>query len=358
MTSRPAVPPVVLASTFVFDDAESMARSVQERTPHLYSRWSNPTVEALEAEVARLEGADGCVAFGSGMAAVHAALLASTHGAPHLAVQREVYGGTHELLGFASWPCAVSRFSLVDAVEHARGLPEGSVIHLEVPTNPLVRVVDLEGVRAAAPTATIVVDATFASPVLCRPLQHGADLVVHSATKYLAGHHDVVAGVVSGSGLDAVWQVRKVLGAVLDPAAAYRVWRGLRTLKLRVTQQNATAEVLSARLAQHPRVTAVHHPSLPGHPDHHRLGGVLQAGGGVFSFDVPDPAAVLNGLSRFELAPSLGGTNTLITWAAGVTHANVPPAQRAESGITEGLLRVAVGLEDADELWADLAAAL
>ncbi len=358
MTSRPAVPPVVLASTFVFEDAESMARSVTEHDSHLYSRWSNPTVEALEADVARLEGASACVAFGSGMAAVHAALLAAIEGAPALAVQREIYGGTHELLGFASWPCPVSRFSLVDAVKTAAALPEGAVILLELPTNPTVRVVDLEGVRAAAPNATIIVDATFASPVLSRPLEHGADLVVHSATKYLAGHHDVVAGVVSGSDLDAVWRVRKVLGAVLDPAAAYRVWRGLRTLKLRVTQQNATAELLSARLEEHPRVLAVHHPSLPSHPDHGRLGGVLKAGGGVFSFDVADPSAVLNRLTRFELAPSLGGTNTLITWAAGVTHANVSPRERAKAGVTEGLLRVAVGLEDAEELWADLEGAL
>ena len=364
--SRPVVPPLVLSSTFSFDSAGDMAAAVQSKDRMLYTRWSNPTVEALEADVAEREGAEGCLATSSGVSAIHIAMLAAlADGAGPLAVQNEVYGGTHELLATLRWPVDVIRFGLNEAVDVARSLPAGAVIFCELPTNPLVRVLDLQGLRRAAPGATILVDATFASPSLVQPMALGADAVVHSATKYLGGHHDVVGGVLSANGdlLQRAWHLRKVLGPTLDPSAAYRLWRGLRTLDLRVTQQSRSAALLASRLAEHPSVVAVHHPSRPDHPDHARAAAMFRDGlcGGVLSFEVADAAAaaaVIDRVQRFEIAASLGGVTSLITWPAGVTHVQLNPAERAEAGISDGLLRLAVGVEDAEGLWADLAGAL
>ena len=364
--SRPAVPPVVLSSTFSFDSAADMAAAVRDKDRPLYTRWSNPTVEALEADVAEREGADGCLATSSGVSAIHIALLAALgDGDGPLAVQNEVYGGTHELLTTLRWPVAVVRFGLEDAADVARSLPAGAVVHVELPTNPLVRVLDLAALRAAAPHVTIVVDATFASPSLIQPLALGADIVVHSATKYVGGHHDAVAGVLSCNGelLKRAWHFRKVLGPTLDPSAAYRLWRGLRTLDLRITQQSRSAALLAERLEAHPAVLRVHHPSLPSHPDHALATSLFRDGlcGGVLSFEVADaPAAatVIDAVQRFDIAASLGGVASLITWPAGVTHVQLSPSERLEAGITDGLLRLAIGVEDPELLWSDLAAAL
>jgi cystathionine beta-lyase/cystathionine gamma-synthase len=364
--SRPAVPPVVLSSTFSFPDAAAMAEAIREKDRPLYTRWSNPTVEAFEADVAALEGAERCLATASGVSAIHVALLAALgDGQGPLAVQNEVYGGTHELLTTLRWPVPIVRFGLADAVDVARSLPPGAVLHTELPTNPLVRLIDLPALRAAAPHATIVVDATFASPHLVQPLSLGADLVVHSATKYLGGHHDVVAGVVSGGGerLKRAWHLRKVLGPTLDPAAAYRLWRGLRTLELRIERQSRSAALIARRLQEHPAVRAVHHPSLPDHPDHALALATFRGGlcGGVLSFELADSAAaaaLIDRLERFEIAASLGGVASLVTWPAGVTHVQLDRAEREAAGIADGLLRLAIGIEDPEALWADLAAAL
>jgi cystathionine beta-lyase/cystathionine gamma-synthase len=364
--SRPAVPPVVLASTFTFDSSQDMADAVRLHDRPLYSRWSNPTVEAFERDVAAMEGADGCLATASGVSAIHVALLAAIGDGPGpLAVQNEVYGGTHELLTTLRWPVEILRFSLDDAVEFAATLPPGAVLHVELPTNPTVRVLDLAAVRAAAPEATIVVDATFASPSLVQPLALGAHAVVHSATKYIGGHHDAVAGVISANGsfLERAWHIRKVLGPTLDPAAAYRLWRGLRTLDLRITQQSRSAALLAERLDAHPAILRVHHPSLPDHPDHALAASLFRDGlcGGVLAFEVADAeaaAAVVDRVKRFEIAASLGGVASLITWPAGVTHVQLSAEERVGAGIADGLLRLAIGVEDPEDLWADLDAAL
>ncbi|MCO4771559.1 MAG: PLP-dependent transferase [Deltaproteobacteria bacterium] len=369
MTSRPVVPPITLSSTFAFDTNAELADAVQAKAPHLYSRWSNPTVAAVEEAIAQLEGAARSVLVASGMAAVHLAILAALgESSGPLVVQNEVYGGTHELVRAVRWPSDVSvrRFALDDVLEVAAQLPAGAVLYLETPTNPLVRLVDVAAVRdACASGVRIVVDATFASPALSTPLAEGADLVLHSVTKAMAGHHDVVAGVVSGGEqlMAGVWRWRKILGPTLDPAASYRVWRGLQTLSLRVDRQSASAAELARRLAAHPSVVAVHHPSLPQHPDHellqrtHRDG----LGGGVLSFELSSAARasmVVNALDTIAVAPSLGGVHTLVTWPAGVTHANVSEDELNAAGVRPGLLRLAVGLEDPDALWNDLDSAL
>ena len=228
-----------------------------------------------------------------------------------------------------------------------------------------IRLADIEAIRLQAPQdARIIVDATFATPLNVRVLELGADLAVHSATKYLGGHHDLIAGVVAGGDelMARVWLMRKLFGPVLDPAAAYRLWRGLETLSLRVTRQNETAATLAARLATHPRVERVHYPTLPSHPDHALATRVMNGCGGVLSFEVAGgaagAAAVADATQHVARAASLGGVSTLITWPSGVTHMGLTESERAASGVAPGLLRVAVGVEPVDALWRDLEQAL
>jgi len=340
-----------------------------ERTDHVYSRISNPTVDAVEAQIAALEGAERAVLVSSGVAAVHIALLAALgDGHGPLVVQKQVYGGTHELVETVRWPAGVdvTRVDLDDVLSVAPTLPPGSVLFLETPTNPLIRLIDIAAVRAACgPDVRIVVDSTFASPHLRQPLREGADLVLHSVTKAMGGHHDVLAGVVSGDDalIEAAWTWRKVLGPNLDPAAAYRVWRGLATLGLRVERQSLTAAEIARRLDAHPDVTTVHSPVLVHHPDHALLARVHRDGlpGGALSFELASAAAAaafVDALKHVAIAASLGGLHTLIAWPAGVTHANVSEEKLAEAGVSGGLLRLAVGLEDTEVVWSDISQAL
>ncbi|MEZ4268860.1 MAG: PLP-dependent transferase [Myxococcota bacterium] len=365
--SRPAVPPVVLASAFLFDDTESFARTAAAKDDHLYSRWSNPTVCAVEEVVAELEGAERALACGSGMAAMSLALLAALPPGGTLLTQRELYGGTHELIEklLPGWGYTIKRASMDELVAAAAALAPGSVIHLEIPSNPSLRVADLPAIRAAAPAGTpIVVDATFATPINLRPLAHGATLSAHSATKYMGGHHDLLAGVISGGGalMDRVWTLRTLLGPVLDPAAAYRLWRGLETLELRVVRQCETAETLAQRLAEHPAVAKTHHPCLPDHPDFSLAKELLRSGGAVLSFEMAggyDAAAkVADQLEIFAQGPSLGGVRSLVSWPAGVSHRAMSEAERQAAGVSGGLLRLAVGVEPLESLWNDLRQAL
>lgn len=369
MASRPVVPPVSLASTFAFDSIVEMADAVRDKHPHLYTRWSNPTVEAAEHEIAALEGADRALLTASGMSAIHIALLAALGDGPGpIVALREVYGGTHELLEAVRWPegVEVRRIGVDDVQSVAEYLGPTTVLYLETPTNPLIRLVDVAAIRDKVPRSVrIVVDGTFASPHLCKLLGQGADLVVHSATKYMGGHHDLVAGVVSGRAplIDAAWRWRKILGPTLDPAAAYRLWRGLQTLPLRVERQSRTAAQLAAWLEAQPQVLTTWHPSLPSHPDHPLLAALHRdgLGGGVISFDVGNPLTatrIIDKLEHVAIAPSLGGTHTLIAWPAGVTHANVSEQEQVTAGIRPGLLRVAVGLEDFEVLQQDFERAL
>lgn len=369
MSARPLVPPIDLSSTYAFDSNQEFADAITNNSDRLYARLGSPTVDAVEQAIARLEGAERSVLVSSGMAAVHLALLAALgDGVGPLVVQAQVYGGTHELVTKVRWPegVQVRRVGVDELVDAVAGLPPGAVVYLETPTNPLIRLVDIAAVRAAAgPDVRIVVDGTFASPSLRQPLAEGADLVLHSATKAMGGHHDVIAGVVSGRRplTDAVWSWRKILGPCIDAAAAYRLWRGLQTLDLRVERQSRTAAALAARLEEHGAVRAVHHPSLASHPDHGLVGRLHRdgLGGGALSFELEDGAAaarVVDRLKHIAIAASLGGVHTLVAWPAGTTHANVAPEVQRAAGLEPGLLRLAVGLEDVETVWADLAQAL
>jgi len=359
--SKPISPPIHLSSAFLFEDTASMKASLTDRSIPLYSRWSNPTTDFVEQEIARLEGAEQSLLVASGMAAVHLALHTATQGATAILAQRELYGGTDELLRAVPWPQPVQRVGVDELIEAARRLPSGAVVYCELPTNPAIRLVDLRALRAAT-DATIVVDATFASPALLRPLEHGADLVLHSATKYLGGHHDLTAGVLSGSAewMERAWGWRKLFGPTLDPSAAWRIHRGLQTLDLRVRRASESAAVLAAWLDDQPAIAAVHHPSRPGHPDHALCAELLGGqGGGVMAFVLTsgNAAPFLDRLARVGVGVSLGGTHTLAT-TPDLTHAKVPAADRLASGLVPGLVRLSVGLEPVDELIADLAQAL
>lgn len=365
--SHSMTPSVVNSTTFAFDSTADMVHATASRKGYLYSRWANPTVVALEERVAQLEGGTRTVAVSSGQAANTLALMVGALAGGTLVIAADVYGGTHQLAEELLSPLGVKilRPTIGQALlEAAHKLGKGDQIHVEMPTNPLIRMVDLPALRKAAPAATISVDATFASPVLFKPLAHGADLSVHSATKYMGGHHDVLCGVISGNDedlMERVWNLRKLLGPTLGPQAAYRMWRSLETLELRVKQQCATTEALAIRLDAHPQIVAVHHPCLPHHPDHALAKSLMPHAGAVVSFELPNgdaAARVADRLKHIANAPSLGGTQSTMSWPAGVSHYALSPQERAQTWLSGGLLRLAVGIEDEALIWDDLAQAL
>jgi cystathionine beta-lyase/cystathionine gamma-synthase len=335
----------------------------------IYSRLHSPTAARFEAGLAALEGTDDAVSFASGMAAITAALLAArTPERAHIVGVRPIYGTTDRLLSSGLLGLTVSwtdEAGVADAVQ-----PDTALVCIETPVNPTLDLVDIRGVVRAAGEVPVMVDSTFATPVLQRPAAHGAALVMHSATKFLGGHGDVLAGVVACS---AAWaarlrQVRILTGAVIHPLAAYLLHRGLPTLPLRVRRAEQTATTLAARLAAHPGVGRVYHPSLPGRDPRGLLGTQMDGPGPMLAFEVlgadgradGPPAfaaadALLRGLRLATPAVSLGSTDTLAQHPAGLTQR----VSSADGGaITTGLVRLSVGLESADDLWHDLDQAL
>ena len=333
----------------------------------VYSRYGNPTVAAVEDKLGALEGAEGCLLFGSGVAALHAALVAAAPPDGTVAMASQIYGGTRAILGSELAPrgLGVVEFDLARP-ETLDDLGDVSAVIVESLSNPNLLVADLPALaeRCRARGAKLVVDATFATPLLQRPLELGADLVVHSATKALGGHSDLTAGVVAGGGalLARARTARKHLGAVLDPAPAALLERGLKTLALRVRAQVAGATALARALEAHPRVGAVHYPGLESHAQHDLAVELLAGPGSVLSFvhtGGDEALRPLAGRLRLALdAPSLGGVETLVSLPAFMSHAGLDEAARARAGIVPGLVRVAVGIEDASDLVADFEQAL
>ncbi len=330
----------------------------------VYSRYRNPTVEAVEEALAELEGAQECALFASGVAALFAAIRAVTPPRATIALAHQLYGGTLELvrgelepLGFEVWDFDVRD---PDRLADLEGRPVGAVV-CESLSNPTLLVADLPRLAARAHSlgAALLVDATFATPVFQRPLELGADLAVHSASKFLGGHSDLVAGVVSGGGerIARVRQLRKTLGAILDPAAAVLIARGVKTLALRVRAQAAGAQALARALEDHSQVGCVHYPGLATHPDHALCQRLLSGAGSVLSFVHRGGDGVLRDyVSRLRLAadaPSLGGVETIVSLPAFMSHAALDERQRAQAGVVPGMVRVAVGIEDPQDLVAD-----
>jgi cystathionine gamma-synthase len=365
MPPEPVNPPIVASSNFRFADTAELERALR-RDGHMYSRWGNPTVEAVEAHVSRLCGAEATLAFWSGMAAIAAALLCGLAELRRVYCQAQVYGGTHELAArlLPAWGKEVVFFDVDawrDVVED-----EAGVVYIETPNNPTLRCIDIAALAQAARRcgALLFVDNTFATPINQRPLALGADVELHSATKYLGGHHDLIAGTVSGTKAfcDQLWTYRKLLGGILDPFPGYLVHRGLETLELRVARQNETALRLARWLEEHPRVVRVFHPGLESHPDHALARRQMTGFGGMLAVEVEggrDGAVrVVDALGEIALAASPGGTGSLACMPLNTSHAGVPPDERRRLGIGDGLIRVSVGVEPFETLREDLDRAL
>ena len=365
-SSRSVTVPIVLSTTYPFADTHELVEYFEGRLdrPPEYGRYGNPTVDEAERKLAAIEGAQSGLLVASGMAAITTTLFALVRSGQHIVMTADVYRRTRQFaVGF------LSRFGVevdvvapaVAAVEAALR-PETRAIFTESPTNPYLRVIDLEPLVQLAKSRRIktIIDATFATPMNLRPLDLGVDLVVHSTTKYLAGHNDVLGGVVLGKTplVDAIREQVGVLGPVLDPHNAYLLLRGLKTLALRIERQNATALRLARTLEAHPAVGRVWYPLLESHPDAVHATRLLRGGGGVVSFELRDGlefgSRFVDALEIPKLGPSLGGTETLIEQPALMSFYELTPEERLKVGISGGLIRLSVGIEDADDLEADL----
>ena len=371
---RPTSIPIYQTATFSAETVEALAAAVAEQeggyAGYGYSRLANPTVDALGDAVAELEGAEAGFALASGMAAIHAALLSVAGAGDRIVATRAVYGSTQSLLvrvlGRLGVRTEFVDVTDLDAVDRALRSEPARVLYLETISNPTIVVADIAALSAIARRhgAVVVVDSTFASPYLVRPLALGADLVVHSATKYLSGHSDVLAGVVAGSRerVHAVRRVQVDTGATLAPLAAFLVLRGLPTLAVRMERQAATAAALATLLEGRPGVERVHYPGLASHPQHDLAVRQLRLPGAMLAFELADGraagAAFVDALAIPERTASLGSIHTIVAHAASTTHRQLDAAQLAAAGIGPGLLRVSVGLEDEEDLVADVEAAL
>jgi cystathionine beta-lyase/cystathionine gamma-synthase len=355
------ITPIYQTSTYVQDE-------LGVHKGYEYARTQNPTRFALERNIAAIEGGKAGFAFASGMAAI-GAIGTLLKAGDHVIVSKNTYGGTFRLFDKVLTRVAIS-FSWVDTAnldEVEREISSSTrMLFVETPTNPVMRLTDLAGAAALAHrhNLRLVVDNTFASPYIHRPIEFGADLVVHSTTKYLNGHSDSVGGVVVATRDDDIeWLtfVQNAEGAILSPFDSWLVLRGTKTLALRMERHNANGLAMAQYLEAHPKVAKVNYPGLPSHPQHALARTQMRGFGGMIAFDVGSLEAarrVLNSVRLCALAESLGGVETLISHPATMTHASVPADRRAALGITDGLVRISVGIEDIDDLKADVGQAL
>jgi cystathionine beta-lyase/cystathionine gamma-synthase len=368
---KPTSVPIYQTATFASADAAELGDVLTDREPgYAYSRIDNPTTAALAAAVAELEGAEAGFAFASGMAAIHAALVSVVEAGDRVVCTRAVYGSTRSQLANVLRRLGVTT-EFVDVTDHAAveaalAAAPTRVLYAETISNPTIVVADHRALSELARRhgATYIVDNTFASPYVCRPLELGADLVIESGTKYLGGHSDVLAGIVSG-GREAMRRVRDVqvdTGATLAPVSAFLVLRGIATLALRMERHAATAGALAAWLERQEGVLHVYHPSLASHPQHALAARQLAIGGGMLAFELAGGRdagrAFIDGLSIPELTASLGSVHTMVVHPPSTTHRQLDDAALMDAGIAPGLLRVSVGLEDLDDLVADFEAGL
>lgn len=371
MSGEALAVPIVQTSSFGFDSVEAMESALSNPgTGYVYTRGQNPTIDAMERALAELEGAEAAVGFGSGMAAIHGALLAELSHGDHMVAPASMYGGAYALFQRIFPRIGVEVSFVKDAsVDGFRAAlrPNTKVLYTETIGNPRLAVPDLEGLSALAREAgaALVVDSTLASPAVSRPLERGADVVLHSASKYLGGHGDLIAGVVAGSA-ERMRRVRQVMfdaGGIVAPFVAWLVLRGMKTLPLRMAQHQRSALEVARFLADHPRVTTCLYPGLPSHPDHDRARAVLDGGfGAIVALELAGgdaPAtAFCNRLRLFARAGSLGDTHSLVIQPAMASHRLLTPEARLEAGIGPGFVRLSIGLEDGPDLIEDLRQAL
>ena len=363
-----ALAPVLWStSAFEVEPADTRRLATTPRTERFYSRHGNPTVRQFEDAVASLEGAEAALAFASGMGAICGVVLGLCARGSHVVAQRQMYGGTLQLLGSVcprfgidvTLVDATRPGAFADAVEPGRTV----LVLAESPANPRLDLVDLDELGAIAGPFTVL-DSTFATPLAQRPLDHGIDLVLHSATKALAGHNDATLGVVCGSGdlIEWLWSFAVLQGANASPADALNGLRGLRTLGVRLRQQAATSLAVARAVEQHPAVACVRHLGLESHPQRALARRQLRSTGGLLTFDLHggQEAALrfVDGLRLCRAAPSLGGPDTLVAHPASSSHAGLLPEELGECGISPGTVRLSAGLEDTDDIVADVLRAL
>jgi cystathionine gamma-synthase len=367
-------PGIAQTATFTFADTADLERYMrgEDEDPEReeYGRYGNPTVRELELRVAALEGAEDCAAFASGMAAITSALFALSKSGDHVVLFSDCYRRTRQFVGQTLARFGVEQTLVppgdVQALQNALR-PNTKWVITESPTNPYLHCVDLEAVVEVVRRhgkARTLVDSTFATPVNCRPLAFGIDLTVHSATKYLSGHNDVLGGVLAGSNnlVSLVREARGVLGGVLDPHAAFLIARGIKTLSVRVERQNATAQALARALELEPQVQRVFYPGLESHPSYAIAKSQMRGFGGVVSFIVKGgrsaASKVVDRCKLAKIAPSLGGVETLIEQPALMSFFELSPEQLEKVGIDPALIRLSIGIEDAADVIADVLAAV
>ncbi|MGI5859002.1 MAG: methionine gamma-lyase [Tepidanaerobacteraceae bacterium] len=365
------VTPIYQTSTFVFKDVDQGAhRFAGEEAGYIYTRLGNPTLTELEAKIAALEGGEAALGAASGMAAISTALVSLLKQGDHIVAGDTLYGCTHgfihELLPQYGIEVTMVDTSDINNIEQAMKT-NTKVVYVETPANPTMKLVDLKGTAEIAHNhgARLIVDNTFMSPYLQRPIEHGADVVVHSATKYIGGHGDVIAGLIISS-KELIDNMRipylKDFGGVLSPFDAWLLLRGLKTLGVRMDRHCANAQKVAEYLEKHPLIDEVHYPGLPSHPQHELAIKQINGFGGMMSFELKGGLeagkVLMNSVKMISLAVSLGCVDSLIQHPASMTHSPVPREERLKAGITDGQVRLSVGIEDIEDIIADLDQAL
>src|SRR3954462_11708758 len=365
--NAPMAQPIYQTSTFQVTDSDEQVRATN--TDMFYTRYGNPTHTAAEKRIAELEGADAALLFASGMNAISTSILALVKSGDHIVAQRDIYGGVTKFL--STWvPKLGIETTFVDTTDydqHLRAIrPNTKLVYLETPTNPTLRVVDIRKTVAIAREHHLItlIDSTFATPINTRPAEFGIDLVLHSGTKYFGGHTDLICGVAAGRRdlMDQIRGTRTTLGGSMDPHAAFLLLRGIKTLAVRVERQNESALRIAEFLSQHAKVRSVNYPFLKEHPQRALAIEQMKGGGGVLSFEVEgtgeDAKKVSEALRLFALAPSLGGVESLVSLPVLTSHAMISAEQRQKMGVTEQMIRLSVGIENVNDLIADLEHAL
>jgi cystathionine beta-lyase/cystathionine gamma-synthase len=368
--AEPLTTPIYSSTTFVFDTAEEVRQyNVGASPKFLYSRYSNPTVMSVQEKIAGLEGAESALLLSSGQAATTTALLALLSAGDEIVCSSAIYGGTLHLMAELLPNFGITtRFVSLDELARPEGLfgPATKLVWFESPINPTLRCVDVAAVAAACRARGVlsVLDNTFASPINQQPISLGVDLVMHSVTKYINGHSDITAGALAGSAavIARIWKAQKMLGTILDPAAAYAVGRGVKTIALRVERHNASALAIARWLEKDARVQAVYYPGLEGHPDHAIAKRQMSGFGGMVCVDVGGSyaraARFFDRLQVFKRAASLGGVESLCSLPVLTSQWGLSPEELARAGVTDSMARLSVGLEDVEDLIADLDQAL
>jgi cystathionine beta-lyase/cystathionine gamma-synthase len=363
----PMALPIYQTSTFEVTDNDEQLRVTGSDS--YYTRYGNPTNSVAERTVAALEGVDAALTFSSGMGAITTTIMALLKGGDHIVAQRDIYGGTHKFLSqwLPKFGVETTFVDTTDYQQHEQAIrPNTKLLYVESPTNPSIRVVDLQRIASLAKQQGLIsmIDSTFGTPINQRPAEYGLDLIMHSGTKYLGGHTDLICGVVAGRKelIDKILATRTTIGNCMDPHASWMLVRGMKTLAVRVARQNENALRVAEFLEQHSKVRQVHYPFLKSHAQHALALSQMSGGGGMVTFEVEgtgeDARRVSEAMRLFTLAPSLGGVESLVCIPVLTSHLSVPEEERRKMGVTEQMIRLSVGIESAHDLVADLENAL